>query len=109
MKESMYYQKVIINSEDDLPKEEGVYFVHYKKYGEGATHIYLTNLARKHTWLTEIDWYLQPIEIKFPSEDELAIELIARTAKTGGRNSRGYNIYRNAFIDCYNWIKQNNK
>jgi hypothetical protein len=33
------------------------------KYGEGSTHFWNVNLARKQTWLNEIDWYLQPIEI----------------------------------------------
>lgn len=57
------YKKVYIKSEEDLPKEDNEYFVYYKKYGTGSTHIYLGNDARKYTWLNDIDWYLQPIEI----------------------------------------------
>ena len=46
----------------------------------------------------------QPQQIELPSDKELAIELIARTAKTA--NSRANPTYKAAFIDCYNWIKQ---
>jgi uncharacterized protein YydD (DUF2326 family) len=56
------YKEVGIKSESDLPKEDGVYFCHYKKYGENSTHFYKNNLARIQRWLTDIDWYLQPIE-----------------------------------------------
>jgi hypothetical protein len=56
------YKEVWIKSESDLPKEDGVYFCHYKKYGENSTHFYKNNLARIQRWLTDIDWYLQPIE-----------------------------------------------
>jgi len=58
-----YFVKVFIKSEDDLPKKDGVYFVCYKRYKEGSTHYWNTNLARKNTWLTEIDWYLKPVEL----------------------------------------------
>lgn len=60
MKDRQLFRVKVIKSEEDLPKEDDEYFVHYKEYGMGSTHIYLGNDARKYTWLNDIDWYLIP-------------------------------------------------
>jgi hypothetical protein len=63
------YKKVIISSEADLPKEDGEYFIQNKKFGFGSTHYWKVNKAREHTWLTQIDWYLLPVEL--PTTEEI--------------------------------------
>jgi len=62
MKTGKHYIQVFIESEDDLPKEDGNYFVHFKQYGNATTPYWKVNLARKYTWLDKIDWYLLPVE-----------------------------------------------
>jgi len=103
------YKKVFIKSEDDLPKEKGYYFVK-KKAPDKRSHGFREydvpidirwsniNFAQgKQDWLSNIDWYLQPIEI--PTEEEV--------------NNNACKIYANAsnpddkilaFIDCFEWL-----
>ena len=63
MKTGKLYRQVFIESEDDLPKEDGEYFVSYvniecKLYILGFNFL-KTNIQK---WLTEVDWYLLPVE-----------------------------------------------
>ena len=63
----MYYKKVIINSVEDLPKEKGWYFVHWKHHDERlhtqmGVQYYdetITGLWFGKDWL---DFYLLPVE-----------------------------------------------
>jgi hypothetical protein len=89
------YKKVYIKSEVDLPKEDGVYFCHYKRFGENSTHLFKTNLARKTTWETEIDWYLQPIEQIEQLEPVTAEENIIESF------CDKHNITKETLIDVY--------
>ncbi len=60
------YKKVVIKSEDDLPKD-GNYIAHYKKFdidspaGTIISNYSHLNLPKKLNWLTHIDWYLLPV------------------------------------------------
>jgi hypothetical protein len=89
------YKKVWIKSEADLPKEDGVYFCYYKKYGENSTHFYKNNLARIQRWLTELDWYLQPIEqIEQPAvqltDEEISSEFDRRLESENSEDRVGF-------------------
>jgi len=55
------YRKVYINSEADLPKEDGNYICLHK--GETKLDIFPYKVNESH-WFVKIDWYLQPIEQK---------------------------------------------
>jgi len=51
------YYKVEIKSEADLPKEDGIYFVHCKNSGKQTEFSFHEN---KEVWPKNIDWYLCP-------------------------------------------------
>ncbi len=71
--------KVFINSEADLPKEEGYYFVMlHDDYDRPLDiyHWYETNNAQcKQEWLTYVNYWLKEVElaelIEMPSDDEI--------------------------------------
>jgi hypothetical protein len=83
----MYYKKVEIGSEADLPKERGNYFTHYKKSDSlGSEFINLTydrtigerykgEHSTKDFWLKHVDWYLQPVLPSSIPTDELTKKL----------------------------------
>jgi len=56
-----YYRKVFIKSEEDLPKEDGIVIV--KDTTNANPHYFIYNKGCRDFWLTNIDWYLQPIEL----------------------------------------------
>ena len=62
MKE-LYYKKVFIKTEADLPKEEGRYITHTKGYES----YYVISVKYEHSdnyfWMQLYDWYLQPTEV----------------------------------------------
>jgi hypothetical protein len=65
----MYYKKIEIKSEADLPVKMGDYFVHEKNRPEWDLNSYF--YASDHTpiWLNNIAWYLQPVEEElYPKE-----------------------------------------
>jgi len=99
------FKKVYVRTEADLPKETGYYAVWFANAMNTISVLWYIG-HNKNEW-KDVSSYLQPTEIEFPSEKEMAIELIARTAKTA--NSRGNPTYKAGFIDCYHWIKENNK
>ena len=67
----MYYKKVIIKSEADLPKEhEGWYSAHEKVRSENDyNHVYWLGSIYKDAWLRNYDYYLLPVEEElYPKE-----------------------------------------
>lgn len=68
------YRKVFIRSEDDLPKERGFYFIHYK-YPYERLHTQMSCVyfdeSIKGLWHGKdwYDWYLLPVEL--PTEEEI--------------------------------------
>ena len=66
------YRKVFVKSEADLPEEDGYYFCGVK-YENGAIadleHFNLNDKEIINSWLNDIDWYLQPVEL--PSDEEI--------------------------------------
>ena len=70
-----YYKKIFIKSADDLPKEEGYYFVETKANTDRKMDLFywrFTNFAQgKECWLHDIDWYLMPVEFDLPTEEEI--------------------------------------
>ena len=70
------YRKVFIKTEDDLPKDKGFYFVHYKHPDE-RLHTQMSVVYYDDTikglWYGKdwYDWYLQPVTAKIEqSQDE---------------------------------------
>ena len=61
MKEETY-RKVFIKGESDLPKEDGGYLVCWKT-DEYEVFVF-TYRMNKDYWLSEVDWYLQPVTDK---------------------------------------------
>jgi len=63
--EDLFYRKVFIKSEIDLPKENGYYFFKYgiiQGFGSGMIN-YIKGIDDKK-WLKNIDWYLQPYKLE---------------------------------------------
>jgi len=54
-----YFEKIEINSESDLPKEDGEYIALRKTRERTSTYPY--DRETKELWLRTIIWYLQPI------------------------------------------------
>jgi hypothetical protein len=67
MKDKHYRKVFIEGKEENLPKEMGGYFIHFKSKfiitSESECYIGYTewNNTKEEEWLKEIDWYLQPI------------------------------------------------
>ena len=79
-KEQIFYKKVYIHSEDDLPKEAGFYFVNWTP---GHTHnttmrVVYYDESIKGLWFGKgwYDWYLLPVTL--PSNKEIEKELLDR-------------------------------
>ena len=82
MKTDEYYVKVKIDSEDDLPRKNGVYFVKIKtpkNQLELTAVAYIWENDKYHVngfWLNKVNWYLLPVEqIELPSDGEIKTEL----------------------------------
>ena len=78
MKPQKHYKKVWIESEKDLPKEDGKYIAHSKIYdqiGLWGFEKYYTNEFypdyTKNSWLHNIDWYLQEVEQPKPTDQDI--------------------------------------
>jgi hypothetical protein len=56
------YRKVFIKSESDLPKRETVLIAHFKHSDRITNLIYFDTAEDIKYWLSETDWYLQPID-----------------------------------------------
>ena len=88
----MYYKKILINSVEDLPKEKGWYFVHWKHHDERlhtqmGVQYYdetITGLWFGKDWF---DFYLLPVEQPMYSR-EFVEWLVLKTQKS--RISYGY-------------------
>jgi hypothetical protein len=78
--EGIYFKKIFIESESDLPKE-GYYPVHPKNSSDWYVISMWCDLNKKTTsqWIEEYDWYLMPLpvnEVKTAEEIETAILFI---------------------------------
>jgi len=73
MKDGQLFRVKVIKTVDDLPKEDGEYFIN--QYGGGASYYYFNSshdaFDNKEFWLKHIDWYLRPIELDIPNEEEI--------------------------------------
>ena len=69
MKYTIYVKKEI-KSEADLPKVDDLYFVH-SKYSGKQKQTKFSFHENAHVWMKNIDWYLQPIELDLPDNEEI--------------------------------------
>jgi hypothetical protein len=84
--EPIYYKKVFIESEDDLPKEVDNYHVklkngearlfHFPFKGDVGYNIF------KLDWLEDVEYYLQPVEPTVLTDEEISVELDFINPKT---------------------------
>jgi len=56
------FEKVYIRSEEDLPKEDGMYFINIKGKGIGINVCRFEVKLDIQNWMSNIDWYLRPLE-----------------------------------------------
>lgn len=74
--EQIFYKKVYIHSEDDLPKETGRYLGHEKCFkSQDLIDSYHYDKDDKDfccDWLNTFDWYLLPVSL--PSDEEIEEE-----------------------------------
>ena len=70
MKYTIYVKKEI-KREADLPKENDRYAVHSKGAGLNDLHDSTWMRLYKDSWLRDYDYYLQPIELDLPDDEEI--------------------------------------
>ena len=71
-KPQKHYIQVWIESEDDLPKKEGIYFCYDKNLIMPLCLVFDNSEIDRHEWLNGIDWYLQPdSHPKGPTDEEM--------------------------------------
>jgi hypothetical protein len=64
----MYYKRIEIKSEADLPREKGIYIAKEKDLDQPVFLKYKDIFDQILLWL-EVDWYLQPVEEElYPKE-----------------------------------------
>ena len=66
-----YYEKVFIKTEADLPKENGTYIICSTDGRLYEKEFKINSPAFKKSWEQWIDWYFRPVELSFPTEDEI--------------------------------------
>ena len=107
------FKKVYVRTEADLPKETGYYAVWFANAMNKISVLWYIG-HNKNEW-KDVSSYLQPTEIKFPSEGEIKKWIIHdreqivnyEVATSGEYMER--KIGRNDGIEwAINWIKQNN-
>jgi len=80
MKTEQLYRKVEINSIDDLPKDDGFYFVHIRGISNAEDGIDVFGFNKSEDiedWIGSFDWYLIPSPEKVSDlSDELVLEII---------------------------------
>jgi len=67
----IYYEKVFIKTEADLPKENGTYIICSTDGRLYEKEFKINSPAFKKSWEQWIDWYFRPVELSFPTEDEI--------------------------------------
>lgn len=78
------YKRVYIHNEEDLPEEVNTYITFRKgKIQPTIFHPDKDTYPKIYmTWLSSVDWYLQPKEL--PSEDEIKIQSKELQTEHGG-------------------------
>lgn len=74
MEREIIYRKVYIKSEDDLPKESGVYYVGKRDFEKGLFHFDPNGRGKLQEydvsyWIEFVEFYLLPVEL--PTEEEI--------------------------------------
>jgi hypothetical protein len=93
----MKYEKVLIKSKDDLPKEKMEYYFHDKVLG-GVKTFTCPNLSNLVTEFlaNDCDWYLQPIPESpaqgMPSDEEVAVKAHQLAEFTGFDKLPNHNV-----------------
>lgn len=109
------YTRIDIKSENDLPKEDGIYYAHSKVSGRMTEYSFHNN---NETWIECIDWYLiadkEPIEeSKFPTKQNACDECNkfegysdpeTLQSKVLNRKELQETAYANGFLNCYDWV-----
>ena len=94
------YRKVYINSEAELPKEDGNYICLHK--GATKLDIFPYKVNESH-WFVEIDWYLQPEQSESinNAKSESALNDYAKKAGEDFTKPSGIALGWRA---CYEWV-----
>ena len=84
-KPEQHFRKVWIKSENDLPKE-GDYYVHEKHTPDFALNNYYFDQETEdeyHSWINNLDWYLQPYTPASEKVIEKQDEIITNLKEVG--------------------------
>ena len=113
MEEQIFYKKVYIHSEDDLPKETGRYWCH-EKYVKSQDLIDSYHYDKDDKdfccdWLNTFDWYLLPVPL--PSDEEIEEMLweeinIPLSQKDKEFNTDAYKQYQETLY-WMRWMRDN--
>jgi len=85
-KQEQHYKKVWIESEQDLPREEDDYYVHEKHTPDFALNNYYFDQETEdeyHSWINNLDWYLQPFTPASEKVIEKQDEIITNLKEVG--------------------------
>ena len=109
MKEELY-KKVYIKTEEDLPKESGYYFVKRRNASIPDT-LYYSLLALyieklKPYWVSQVDWYLIPIEQREVTDEEIDTRLEFRYLLYTRKQRK---LLIKGFKDCVKWMREPTK
>jgi len=92
MKEQ-YYKQVWIESEKDLPKENGFYFIKSKDTtGQGTGMIGYIDGIDNLCWINNIDWYLQEVEHPELTDEEISKKLDSINFDTSKEREDAYDM-----------------
>ena len=97
------FKKIFIKNSEDLPKDDKPYICHVKTSNETGHLSWLPVKDNEGIW-EMVDWYHQPTEIKFPSEEEISHIL----DKIQDLSSREREEFYDVITGTINWIKENN-
>lgn len=109
MEREIIYRKVYIKSEDDLPKESGVYYVGKRDFEKGLFHFDPNGRGKLQEydvsyWIEFVEFYLLPVEL--PTEEEI-IDAVDDYGEKHQEDKYGYSIYgitSNAYSQGIRWL-----
>jgi hypothetical protein len=101
-KQTEFYKKIYIKSEADLPKERQLVF---HRNNDGLIKESEFREKYKDEWLSIVDWYLKPVKLDMPTEEEIikkGEDYCMFAGKDGEPEADQHAFY--CFLDGAKWV-----